>query len=70
MAKTKATKAKEAVKEAAQEIKQDLGAEYKELVDKLGAKAAEFQKASKVSAAKHLRNAIRAIRFVIEELEK
>ena len=70
MAKTKTTKAKEAVKEAAEEIKQDLTAEYKAMCDDLGKKSTEFQRASKVSAAKHLRNAIRAIRYVIEELER
>ena len=70
MAKTKATKAVKAVKEAVVEIQQDATAEYKAICDDLGKKSAEFQKASKVSAAKHLRNAIRAIRFVIDELEK
>lgn len=66
MAKSKKTK----VEEAVEEIKEDLTASYHEMCSELGKKASEFQKASKVSSAKHLRNAIRAIRFVIEELEK
>jgi len=65
MAKTK-TKTAQAV----EEIKEDLTTSYHEMCAELGKKASVFQLASKVSSAKHLRNAIRAIRFVIEELEK
>tara|TARA_B100001123_G_C14434255_1_gene679946 strand:- start:257 stop:460 length:204 start_codon:yes stop_codon:yes gene_type:complete len=63
---TKKTKTAQAV----EEIKEDLTTSYHEMCSELGKKATEFQRASKVSSAKHLRNAIRAIRFVIEELEK
>ena len=70
MAKTKKTKAAEAVAEAVQEVAADAAAEYKTICEELGKKSAEFQRDSKVSSAKHLRNAIRAIRYVIEELEK
>jgi excinuclease UvrABC nuclease subunit len=66
MAKSKKSK----VEEAVEEIKEDLTASYHEMCSELGKKATVFQRESKVSSAKHLRNAIRAIRFVIEELEK
>ena len=66
MAKSKKTK----VEEAVEEIKEDLTTSYHEMCSELGKKATAFQRESKVSSAKHLRNAIRAIRFVIEELEK
>ena len=68
--KTKKTKAAEAVAEAVKEVATDAAQEYKDMCDELGKKSAEFQRASKVSSAKHLRNAIRAIRYVIEELER
>ena len=70
MAKSKKTKAAEAVVEAVEEVASETTASYHEICAELGKKATEFQRASKVSSAKHLRNAIRAIRFVIEELEK
>jgi len=70
MAKTKTEKATKAVKEVVEEVAKDTAADYKAICEELGKKSTEFQRASKVSAAKHLRNAIRAIRFVIEELEK
>ena len=70
MAKTKTEKATKAVKEVVEEVATDAAAEYKAMCTELGKKSAEFQRASKVSSAKHLRNAIRAIRYVIEELER
>ena len=70
MAKSKTTKAVKAVKEAAVEVKEDLAIDFKQMVDKLGSKSAEFQRESKVSAAKHCRNAVKALRFIISELEK
>ena len=63
---TKKTKTAQAV----EEIKEDLTTSYHEMCSELGKKASDFQQASKISSAKHLRNAIRAIRYVIEELEK
>ena len=70
MAKSKKEKAVAAVTEAGEEVADNLTEEYQTMCDTLGKKAAQFQQASKISSAKHLRNAIRAIRFVIDELEK
>ena len=70
MAKSKTEKAAKAVKEAAVEAKDDIVSELDAIVKKLGIKSAELQRESKVSAAKHCRNAVKALRFVISELEK